>query len=119
MDFYHFNCLFYFIHKTFLLGFRQRSLSKMKMNRAILIVVCLAAFYIGECVCGGKSPKPAPKPSVKSYKCCDQSQSSDCKCSNQTGGVGICMCSPSNSIRDTWLCVNDNVNGDSVSEYGI
>ncbi len=85
------------------------------MNRAILLIVCLAAFYFDECVCHGK----APKTSVKPYKCCDQSQSSDCKCSNQTGGVGICMCSPSNTIRDTWLCINDNANGDSVSENGI
>jgi hypothetical protein len=115
MDYYHFYCLFYFIHNTIFLGFRKRSLSKVKMNRAILLIVCLAAFYFDECVCHGK----APKTSVKPYKCCDQSQSSDCKCSNQTGGVGICMCSPSNTIRDTWLCINDNANGDSVSENGI
>jgi hypothetical protein len=105
--------------KTLLLGFRQRLLSKMKENHAILLIVCLAAFYFDECVCHGHAPKPAPKPSVKPYKCCDQSQSNDCKCSNQTGGVGKCMCSPSNAIRDTWFCINDNVNGDSVSENGI
>ncbi len=87
------------------------------MNRAILTVVCLAAFYIGQRVCAGNQhPHKPPKPSVNSYKCCDNSWSDNCKCSNQTGGVGICMCSPSNAIRETWLCVNDITNGDSVSE---
>ena len=85
------------------------------MSNGILLIVCLTAFYIGECVCHGKAPKPLVKP----YKCCDQSQSSDCKCSNQAGGVGICICSPSSPIRKTWLCVSDTTNGDSVSEYRI
>ncbi len=35
------------------------------MNRAILLIVCITAFYIGECVCGGR----APKSSVKPYRC--------------------------------------------------
>jgi hypothetical protein len=41
----------------------------MKINRAILLIVCLAAFHFDECVCHGK----APKSSVKPYRCCDQS----------------------------------------------
>jgi hypothetical protein len=87
------------------------------MNHAILIVVCLTAFYIGEFECGGPAPPPSPQPN--GYKCCDQSKANYCKCSNQTGGVGICMCSPSSPIRENWLCVNDKINGDSVSEYVI
>ncbi len=50
-------------------------------------------------------------------KCCDQTNSAtssnDCACSDQTGGVGICICKTSPNIRQRWLCKKDS-NGDSV-----
>ena len=48
------------------------------------------------------------------YKCCDGTQSIDCACSDQTGGVGTCSCKTSPNIRKGWLCKKD-ANGDSVS----
>ena len=87
------------------------------MNYSILQIVCITAFCFGECVCGGRKSKSQSKRSVNSYKCCDQSKSTDCECSNQTGGVGVCMCSHKSNIRQNWLCVSDTTYGDSVSEY--
>ena len=49
------------------------------------------------------------------YKCCDQSSNRACNCSDQTGGIGQCVCA-STSVRKDWLCMKDN-NGDSVGIF--
>ncbi len=77
----------------------------MKMNRfpLIILTVSLIVVYFSGI--------------MNAHKCCDQSHSKDCKCSNQKGGVGICMCKPSALIRQNWACVKDKKD-DSVSVNG-
>ena len=52
------------------------------------------------------------------YNCCyllnpGNTRSTDCACSDQTGGVGTCSCTTSPNTRQGWLCKKDT-NGDSV-----
>ena len=39
-----------------------------------------------------------------SYKCCDQTDSKDCTCSDQQGGIGTCSCATSPYTRQGWFC---------------
>ncbi len=39
-----------------------------------------------------------------SYKCCDQTDSKDCACSEKKGGIGLCSCLTSSNTRQGWLC---------------
>ena len=52
------------------------------------------------------------------YLCCDQlnsnTRNTDCTCSDQTGGIGTCLCSTLPNTRQGWLCIK-NSNGDSVN----
>ena len=74
-----------------------------------LIFVSCIVFLIGFSDCDPPS----------GYTCCDQLnpshniQSTDCKCSNQTGGIGSCLCTTSPNTRQGWLC--NTVYGDSVN----
>ncbi len=57
--------------------------------------------------------------STCAYICCDALQSktvlsTDCRCSDQTGGVGTCICTTLPNTRSTWLCKKDAA-GDSVN----
>ncbi len=60
---------------------------------------------------------------VKGYKCFDDSESDDCKCSTgtQTGKIGTCTCSPTTVVRHGQQCSFDSANQvDSVSvSYSI
>ena len=56
---------------------------------------------------------------TSAYLCCDALNSktllsTDYKCSDQTGGVGTCICTTLPNTRSTWLCKKD-ANGDSVN----
>ncbi len=55
--------------------------------------------------------------STNTHSCCDslnsKSDSKDCYCSDQTGGVGTCICTTLPNTRSSWLCKMD-ANGDSV-----
>ena len=57
--------------------------------------------------------------SINTFECCDvlnnKSKSDNCKCSDQTGGVGTCICTTLPNTRSTWLCKKD-ANGDSVNK---
>ena len=55
---------------------------------------------------------------LRSYPCCDNTQSSDCTCSDQIGGIGTCNCNNSSNTRQGWLCKNDS-NGDSVCNINL
>ena len=55
--------------------------------------------------------------STNAHSCCDLLSTKgdgDCKCSDQTGGVGTCICNTLPSTRSSWLCKKD-ANGDSVN----
>ena len=64
-------------------------------------------------------PNPTNIPNTPNDQCCDSSnpntKSSDCVCSDQTGGVGICICSSLPNTRQGWFCIKNDTNGDSVS----
>lgn len=86
----------------------------MKHKLSLILIItylCIA------CVIHGSGP--AQHVSVQNYQCCDSlnpnATSSDCVCSDQTGGVGICNCSSSPNTRSTWSCISDSTYGDSVS----
>ena len=74
----------------------------MNLIHLNLIFALCHAFLISDCA---------------SYLCCDKlnpsANSTDCKCSDQSGGVGTCICSSFPNTRQGWLCIK-NSNGDSV-----
>ena len=58
--------------------------------------------------------------SINAYNCCDQTQNTDCTCSDQTGAVGTCDCNTAPKTRQGWLCIYNPINGyDSVNHIKI
>ena len=89
---------------------------KLKIHCSLLLFL-IASFLIDSIQTKGAGPGgPATATSTDAtYKCCDNTPSTDCTCS---GTVGTCTCKTAPKTRQGWLCTN-NANGDSVSMFHI
>ncbi len=82
----------------------------MKIKICSIFLFLIASFLIESIQSKGPGPAITSTGTDATYKCCDNTPSTDCTCS---GAVGSCTCKTTPKTRQGWLCTND-ANGDSV-----